>query len=477
MTGPVLSGGHYRLGERLDPAPAGSRGDDVIAVHHAHDTWEDRAVLAVSMPPAGGSSRPTTADLTRVARDVRRAEGADHPGLVGALDVAVDTERGLWLVHAVPQGARTLVAARDDPPPAETVLRWALDLAGALVAAHSARLVHGRLAPEAVVVDAREAAHLLAAPSGLRPDDRPGAEDADARALATVLRGVLADPDPAGEPLAALLDAVAAGRAPAVDDGDESDDRTRDVPPGGLTPALDEALRRLGGPAPVVPPVGDTATEDDTTQPAALAEEAPTGATAVVPVVGGGDRAADGADRTTTVVRLPDATAGPAGPTTRVVLPAAADRTAALPTGSVRPATPPATTPWAPPGPPRAGPSWSGPPAGYAPATGGSTPTGGGAPPAGPAPQTHRTVLVVLGIVLALALAVGVVLVVLLGTSGRSVPNPAPGPSVTAPNGRVVPAVAVPPRGDRSDTLGRFRRGGLEMAHTHATIRVDRTTE
>ena len=104
-----------------------------------------------------------------------------------------------------------------------------------------------------MLVDPHGAAHLLAAPSGLRPDDRPGAQDSDARALATVLRSVLADPDPAGEPLAALLDAVAAGRAPDGDDSD--DDRARDVPPGGLTPALEEALRLLGGPAPAVPPV------------------------------------------------------------------------------------------------------------------------------------------------------------------------------------------------------------------------------
>jgi hypothetical protein len=85
-------------------------------------------------------------------------------------------------------------------------------------------------------------------------------------------------------------------------------------------------------------------------------------------------------------------------------------------------------------------------------------------------------VVVVLGIVLALALVAGVVLVVLLGASGRSVPNPTPGPSVTAPNGRVVPAVAVTPRGEPGDTLGRLRRGGLEMAHTEATVPVDRTT-
>ncbi len=400
--------------------------------------------------------------------------GADHPGLVAALDVGVDTDRGLWLIHAALTGARPLraVVGDDAPPTPAAVLGWALDLAGALVAAHAVRLVHGRLAPGIMLVDPHGAAHLLAAPSGLRPDDRPGAQDSDARALAAALRTILGSPEPDADPLAArlstLLAAVAEGRAP--DDGSTDPDAATVPAPGTLAPVLESALRRLGGGR--VPDHTGEAPEGDTAA----------GATAVV-------------DTSTVLVERPTAerptaeaptavvpTAGAAGerpgPTTRVAVPAALSRPpAAGPTGPVRPvAGPPASSRWSAPGPPGGGPSWgSTSPVGPGPGHG---PPPGVGPGGGGSRRADRTLLVLIGIVIVLILGAAVVLAVMLGGAGGSSPAPTPGrtnaPSVTDPGGRVVPALAVTPPAGRGDTPGRDRRGGLEMAHTQPTTPSDR---
>ena len=176
-----LSGGHYRLGTAV-----------TAAVRAAHDEWDDRDVVAVALDGTG------TGALTRVARDVRRAAGHPHPGLAPARDVAAGRDQALWLVHDVPAGARGLAAV--GPVPGPRLRAIALVLAEGLAAAHAARLVHGRVGADVVLVgpgaaesaESAEpaAAWLLGAPSGRRPDDRPAAEDDDVRALAATLAAV-----------------------------------------------------------------------------------------------------------------------------------------------------------------------------------------------------------------------------------------------------------------------------------------------
>jgi hypothetical protein len=200
--GDMLSGGHYRLGPPLTPA-----------VRAARDEWGGRDVVAIALdgPTPDG---PTPDGLTRVARDIRRAAEHPHPGLAPATDVAAEAGRGLWLVHGLPAGVRGLAA--DGPVPADVALRRALVLAEALGAAHAARLVHGRIGADVVLVG-DDAVWLLGAPSGVRPSDRPAAEDDDTRALAAALRQAGVDgsaPDLAGR-LIAVLGRAARG-APEV---------------------------------------------------------------------------------------------------------------------------------------------------------------------------------------------------------------------------------------------------------------------
>lgn len=207
----LLSGGHYRLGDAITPA-----------VRAARDAWEDRDVVAVALDGDG------TGALTRVARDIRRGAAHPHPGLAPAHDVAAGRDRALWLVHDVPAGARGLAAA--GPVPADRWHARALGLAEALAAAHAARLVHGRIGADVVLVGPGDdaPAWLLGAPSGRRPDNRPAAEDDDVRALAATLAAVPVDGD-------AL--AVTAVLARIAD--------TRDETPGGLGATLLRDLRAL----------------------------------------------------------------------------------------------------------------------------------------------------------------------------------------------------------------------------------------
>jgi eukaryotic-like serine/threonine-protein kinase len=224
VTGQVLSGGHYRLGALLTPA-----------VWSARDQWEGRDVVAVALAPDGSDGA-----LARVARDVRRAGDHPHPGLAPARDVAAGTDRTLWLVHDVPAGVRGLADA--DAVPARVLLARALVLTGALAAAHAARLVHGRVGADVVLVgDGPDDVRLLGAASGLRPTDRPAAEDDDTRALAGALAAVpLTD---AGSDLATRL-VVVLDRWSAP--GEE--------PTGGLDARLRRDLRALARTAPAPAP-------------------------------------------------------------------------------------------------------------------------------------------------------------------------------------------------------------------------------
>ncbi|WP_433783260.1 hypothetical protein ACQPX6_24880 [Actinomycetospora sp. CA-101289] len=230
-TGQVLSGGHYRLGAPLSPA-----------VWSARDEWEGRDVVAVALAPDGGEGA-----LARVARDVRRAGEHPHPGLAPARDVAAGSDRTLWLVHEAPTGARGLADA--GTVPARVLLERALVLAGALAAAHGARLVHGRVGADVVLVgdDAGEV-RLLGAPSGRRPADRPAAEDDDTRALAGTLAAVPVSDE--GSDLATrLADVLARYAAPSGE------------PAGALDARLRRDLRALTEGAPEPEPVTERRTE------------------------------------------------------------------------------------------------------------------------------------------------------------------------------------------------------------------------
>lgn len=272
--GEPLSGGHYRLGAAI-----------TAAVRAAHDDWDDRDVVTVAL--AGGDPGA----LARVARDVRRAAAHPHPGLAPARDVAAGRDHALWLVHDVPAGARGL--AEIGPVSSDRLRAIALVLAEALVTAHAARLVHGRVGADVVLVGAGTppSAWLLGAPSGARPDDRPAAEDDDVRALAAALAAVPATGD-AGE-IRDVLSRIAGPR--------------HDGAPGELGATLVTLLRALGDAPRRTEVIAVPAPSDDRAASRA----------ATVPV-----RAGDGPDRPTARVGLlPPPSAPPPPPPPPPLLP------------------------------------------------------------------------------------------------------------------------------------------------------------
>ena len=401
--GETLSGGHYRLGSSLTGDGAGR-----VAVRAARDEWGDRDVVAVALAPDGlapdGDGPPAPDALTRVARDIRRLAAASHPGLAPADDVAAGADRRLWLVHDLPAGVRGLA---DDGPVAPAVaLRRAVVLAGALGAAHAARVVHGRVGADVVLVGGDDAVWLLGAPSGVRPSDRPGAEDDDTRALAATLLGAGTD---GSEPeLAARLAAVLERAAHA----------TPDVP-GDLGATLRRELGELGGPE-EAPPVRLTEVIPTATAAGAWS---PTRPVAVEPPTGPGPAR----ERTTTPVLVSPHGRGPAAP----VLPRPASGIPARRPVAVAPPRPSGPVPARPAG-PGAAPQRPGP---------GGDASGPGRPPT----RTGLVVLVVVVVVLLLAGAVAAVLVLgsdaaPAGPSDRVVPAAIGDPRTVDPCGLVDPA-------------------------------------
>ena len=370
-----------------------------MTVRAARDEWGDRDVVAVALAPDGGHGPPAPDALTRVARDLRRVAAASHPGLAPADDVAAGADRGLWLVHDLPAGARGLA---DNGPVAPAVaLRRAVVLAGALGAAHAARVVHGRVGADVVLVGGDDAVWLLGAPSGVRPSDRPGAEDDDTRALA-----------------ATLLDAGTDGSEPELatrlaDVLERAAHATPEVP-GDLGATLRRDLGELGGPE-EAPPVRLTEVIPTATATGAWSPTRP------VPV----EPAAspdDAHERTTTPVLVSPHGRGPAAP----VLPHPAPGIPARRPVAVAPPRPSGPMP--------------------------ARPAGPGAPrrpgPGGEPPGPTRTGLVVLAVTVVVLLLAGAVAAVLVpgsdtapaGPSDRVVPATIGDPRTVDPCGLVGPA-------------------------------------
>ncbi|MDD7917560.1 hypothetical protein [Actinomycetospora callitridis] len=386
--GETLSGGHYRLGASLTGAGAGR-----VTVRAARDEWGDRDVVAVALAPDGRDAPPAPDALTRVARDIRRLVAASHPGLAPADDVAAGADRELWLVHDLPAGVRGL--ADDGPVTPVVALRRAVVLAGALGAAHAARVVHGRVGADVLRVGGDDAVWLLGAPSGVRPSDRPGAEDDDTRALAATLLD--AGTDDSEPELAARLAAVLERAAHTTPDG-----------PGDLGATLRRELGELGGLGgpEEAPPVRLTEVIPTATATGAWSPTRP------VPA----EPAADPApahERTTTPVLVSPHGRGPAAP----VLPHPARGIPARRPVGMAPPRPSAPMPARPGAPPRR--------------------PGPGAAPSGPGrPPTRTGVVVVAVAVVVLLLAGAVAAVLVLGSDAAP----------AGPSDRVVPAAIGDPR-------------------------------
>src|SRR6184192_1186229 len=134
MTGRVIS--HYRI---LDKLGEGGMG----VVYKAQDTHLDRFVALKILPPE------KVADPERKRRFVQEAKSAsalNHPNIITIHDIASEDGVDFIAMEYVPGKALNRLISRKGLPLSD-VLKYAIQIADALAAAHAAGIVHRELKP------------------------------------------------------------------------------------------------------------------------------------------------------------------------------------------------------------------------------------------------------------------------------------------------------------------------------------------
>ena len=139
MVGRTIS--HYVIVEKLGEGGMG-------VVYKAHDTHLDRFVAIKVLPPE------KVADAERKRRFVQEAKSAsalNHPNIITIHDIANDNGLDYIAMEYVPGKPLNQLIARRGLPLAEA-LKYAVQIADALAAAHAAGIIHRDLKPANVMV-------------------------------------------------------------------------------------------------------------------------------------------------------------------------------------------------------------------------------------------------------------------------------------------------------------------------------------
>jgi serine/threonine protein kinase len=143
MNGP-LTGSRLAHFEVLDKIGEGGMG----LVYRARDVNLDRLVALKVLPPAA------VADPERKRRfiqEARTASSLNHPNIVTIYEIAADRNIDFIAMELVP-GKTLDQTIAGQPLPIKDTLKYAIQIAGALAAAHSAGIVHRDLKPGNVMV-------------------------------------------------------------------------------------------------------------------------------------------------------------------------------------------------------------------------------------------------------------------------------------------------------------------------------------
>jgi serine/threonine-protein kinase len=121
-------------------------------VYRAHDTRLQRTVaLKIVREAQLELSQPGTRSGARVLREARSAAAFNHPNVVAVFDVGAAD--GAWFLAMELVVGSSMRAFIGDPSVSlEEKLRWSIDVARALSAAHQRGIVHRDLKPENVMV-------------------------------------------------------------------------------------------------------------------------------------------------------------------------------------------------------------------------------------------------------------------------------------------------------------------------------------
>src|ERR1700758_4521347 len=132
---------HYQILEKLGEGGMG-------VVYKARDTHLDRLVALKVLPPE------KVADAERKRRFVQEAKSAsalNHPNIITIYDIASDNGIDFIAMEYVPGKALNQLISRKGLPLGEA-LRYGVQIADALAAAHAAGIIHRDLKPGNVMV-------------------------------------------------------------------------------------------------------------------------------------------------------------------------------------------------------------------------------------------------------------------------------------------------------------------------------------
>ena len=168
----IPSGARFGPYEVIAPIGTGGMGE----VYRARDTRLNRDV-AIKILPAGIADNPVRRG--RFEREAQAISRLNHPNICAVYDVG--TQDGVaYLVMEYIDGESLAQRVRRGPLPAATAVRWAIQIAAALDAAHRRGIIHRDLKPANVMVTGQLVKLLDFGLAKLRAGDDDAAAPADA---------------------------------------------------------------------------------------------------------------------------------------------------------------------------------------------------------------------------------------------------------------------------------------------------------